>query len=994
MKRPVHFILYLLGVALLPSALYAQQQAVYNRFQYHKYTWKSLHTEAFHLYFPAGYDSLASFASVQLPDIKDAVQRQMGITLKNKPNLVFYPSIDQLYESNIGRNDGQLQPFPTIQLKGDRVLLAFGGSYEAFRQQLIEAWVRLSWEEQFKSDAEEQLTNARLLWPAWFKQGAVRFFAHDWPLGDEEAFAALLQLQPGNDWQQVADKAPAQAGQAFCNFLRQRYQEDATKQILFQLRQGKTLARALRLVTKRRMDTLTSQCLAFYQERIDGNHPADTLASRLERQYKGRLLALQYSPDRQLAALVLQHDHKRLVYLADLKALYDTTQRLKPFTLYQMPPWLESHSDDPYPLIGWQRDSRGLYLLRPVKGKMKLEHYNQNGRYRDDRTLYGLDGAGTLDAAERDRFLLSAYRRGRDDIVWFDAARLRYTPLTSGTADHTEAALLPGRILVYRSGYPVDSLYHKDTLARPYGLYYKPLGDENGAAKTRDHLLLPDSAYVRWQDPTWLADERLALTGTLGGKVHRDTLNGIPLQAWPSAPAGQSPWLKDHLAAQKRRDSIAVWLKQADAGGTISVLGRALEPESEMNKAQLQKDSIRKALAYTGKKVRPYLLQLYSAYFSAQINNDYYINRYQPFQAYFGTFKFPTPGIMFNSGFADLFENHHFNIGYRLPAGTEGSDFLLRYENTAHKLDWHVLFFRKVESLEPDPGRDWKDNEGFPYPQAAKVKTHYYELGFHYPLHYDWSLDFTTAARRDRTIFLATDRTIFLATDRYSLTYEALQSWWSVSSLGLQVRKLQPTIPFLYKGWEGKLLLDGMASTGKQSTMLYGIRTQLAWHQPLFRQITFVAQAQGGYSGGQNHILYNFGGLDNNIVPRVDTSVRFTQQAPYAFQSLITPLRGYKQNSLYGSSFGLLNADLYVPLFRELIPLRTGISAVYNFQLGLFTDIAMAGQHEGLPAVTSPLYAYGFSARTLLGGYPIRFDVAWPGSFSKEPVWYLAINLL
>lgn len=985
MKQPVHFILCVLVLAFLPVALYAQQQAVYNRFQYHKYTWKSLHTEAFHLYFPAGYDSLASFASVQLPDIKEAVQREMGITVKNKPNLVFYPSIDQLYESNIGRNDSQLQPFPTIQLKGDRVLLAFGGSYETFRQQLTEAWVRLSWEEQFKSDAEEQLTNARLLWPAWFKQGAVRFFAHDWPLEDEEAFAAVLQLQPGGDWQQVADKAPAQAGQAFCNFLRQRYQEDAAKQILFQLRQGKTLARALRLVTKRRMDTLISQCLAFYRQRIDDNHFADTLAARLERQYKGRLLALQYSPNRQQAAFLLQRDYKRQIYLADLKALYDTTRRLEPFTLYQMPPWLESHSDDPYPLIGWQRDSRGLYLLRPVKGKMKLEHYDLRGQYRDDRTLYGLDGAGTLDAAERDRFLLSAYRRGRSDIVWFDAARLRYTPLTSGTADHTEAALLPGRMLVYRSGYPADSLYHKDTLARPYGLYYKPLGDENGAAKTGDHLLLLDSAYVRWQDPALLPDERLALTSMLGGKIRRDTLSGIPPQAWPTAPTGQSPWLKDYLAAQKRRDSIAALLREIDAKETPSFLGQMLSSGDSKAKVQLQKDSTRKALAYTRKKVRSYLLQLYSAYFSAQINNDYYINRYQPFQAYLGTFKFPAVGAMASGGFTDLFENHHFNIGYRLPAGTEGSDFFVRYENTARKLDWHVLFFRKVESLEPDPGRDWKDNEGFPYPQAAKVKTHYYELGFHYPLHYDWSLDFTTAARRDRTIFLATDR--------YSLTYEALQSWWSISSFGLQVRKLQPTIPFLYKGWEGKLLLDGMASTGKESTMLYGIRTQLAWHQPLFRQITFVAQTQGGYSGGQSHILYNFGGLDNNIVPRVDTSVRFAQQAPYAFQSLITPLRGYKQNSLYGSSFGLLNADLYFPLFRELIPLRTGISAVYNFQLGLFTDIAMAWQREGLPVVISPLYAYGFSARTLLAGYPICFDMAWPGSFNREPVWYISLTI-
>ncbi|WP_118976749.1 hypothetical protein [Taibaiella koreensis] len=52
----------------------------------------------------------------------------------------------------------------------------------------------------------------------------------------------------------------------------------------------------------------------------------------------------------------------------------------------------------------------------------------------------------------------------------------------------------------------------------------------------------------------------------------------------------------------------------------------------------------------------------------------------------------------------------------------------------------------------------------------------------------------------------------------------------------------------------------------------------------------------------------------------------------------------YEQNSLYGSRFCLFNADLYVPLFPDLIPLKTDISAVYNLQLGLFADMAAAQQ--------------------------------------------------
>jgi hypothetical protein len=133
--------------------------------------------------------------------------------------------------------------------------------------------------------------------------------------------------------------------------------------------------------------------------------------------------------------------------------------------------------------------------------------------------------------------------------------------------------------------------------------------------------------------------------------------------------------------------------------------------------------------------------------------------------------------------------------------------------------------------------------------------------------------------------------------------------------------------------------------------------------------------------------------MDNNIVTRVDTSVHFGQDAPFAFQTLVTPFRGYEQNSIYGSHYGLLNLDLYFPLFRGLIPLRTSFSSLKNLQVGLFTDIARTGGATGLPTASSQLSSFGFSVRTMLAGYPLRFDMAWPGDFNKTPVWYLSLSL-
>ncbi|WP_433903259.1 hypothetical protein [Sphingobacterium puteale] len=989
MKNSLKILFVLLLVALFCLyKTYAQVPVVhYNRFQYRSYKWKVLPVSAFRIFYPRGYDSMASFASMQLPRIIETVKKEMGVPVKSVPNIVLYPAIDQLYTSNIGLNGQGDLPFPTIYLKGSRLTLAFDGSYEHFGQQLALAWARLSWEEQFQDDLEEQALSKRQLMPAWFREGAIAFFARGWRLTDEDAWLGLQGNTANPDWTSLSTADPQLAGQAFCYFLSRRYRPDAARQLVFQLRKGKSLSRAVRLVVKRPLDTLTQQCLGFFQERMMPAAPAtDTLRGYLLRLHRdSRLHALVYSADGTQVAYITEKEHKRRLYITTLSQLQQQ-QQVKPVQRYLLPPWMSGHQADPYPLLHWSETAKQWYVVQPEQGLVQVKRYGAGGAYIDRHKLYGVDGVSALLDWSRDQWLMAAYRRAKSDIVLYNAGSLRFSPLTDDGEDNTEPALDAAHTqLLYRSGYPADSLYHADSITKPYGIYSKIITGSKGNAKQPDRLLWRDTAYITFHDPQWLNDNSIRLQQSITGAMLEDFLR--PGQAvMPKAGTDIRPWLRDYLEEQRKRDSLAAleqrWKKEDES----SFLGGVLKGRDNKGAASRQRDSLLRALAYTPAKVRPYVLQLFSAYFSARINNDYYINRLQPYQGYLGSFKFPEVGAMVNGGFSDLFENHHFNIGYRMPAGTEGSDFFFRYENTAKRLDWHVLFFRKVESLQPDPQRDWKDELGRPYPQMAKVKTHYYELGVQYPLHYDWSIGFTAAARRDRTVFLASDR--------YSLNFEALQQWWSINTFTVSANKLHALIPFLYKGWDARLLTDVMVSTGKQATLLYATALRFSYHQPLFRDINFVLRGNVGHSGGQSRVLYNFGGVDNNVVPRTDTSVRFVQEAPYAFQTLVTPFRGYRQNSLYGSSYVLFNADLYVPLFSKLIPLRTGFSALNNLQLGIFTDFAAtARKQDYLPVAPTHLQSFGCSARTMLAGYPIRFDLAWPQQgFSAPPVWYLSFT--
>ena len=142
-------------------------------------------------------------------------------------------------------------------------------------------------------------------------------------------------------------------------------------------------------------------------------------------------------------------------------------------------------------------------------------------------------------------------------------------------------------------------------------------------------------------------------------------------------------------------------------------------------------------------------------------------------------------------------------------------------------------------------------------------------------------------------------------------------------------------------------------------------------------------------------MLYIFGGQNNNVTPRVDTAVHFSQSAPFAFQSLVAPFRGYYQNCLYGNQYLLANADLYFPLFQTLIPIETPLPAINNLQPGLLADFGAARQTWNYlyPEPGKSLWSFGMGMRTTLAGYPLRLEVAWPGTFKKQPVWYFSLSL-
>ena len=172
----------------------------------------------------------------------------------------------------------------------------------------------------------------------------------------------------------------------------------------------------------------------------------------------------------------------------------------------------------------------------------------------------------------------------------------------------------------------------------------------------------------------------------------------------------------------------------------------------------------------------------------------------------------------------------------------------------------------------------------------------------------------------------------------------------------------------------------------------------------------FASRLAGGHSFSKRKVLYRLGGVDNTLLSQFDQNT-MPGNEEYAFQTLATNLRGYKQGARSGSSFMVLNEELRIPFYGILFkrPIKSGL--LRNLQTVLFSDmgITMKGvfptaeniinqiriQEEPSPVAVflekSFAWGYGVGLRTRVLGYFLRTDFAWNIGGAKKPMLHISL---
>ena len=404
--------------------------------------------------------------------------------------------------------------------------------------------------------------------------------------------------------------------------------------------------------------------------------------------------------------------------------------------------------------------------------------------------------------------------------------------------------------------------------------------------------------------------------------------------------------------------------------------------------------------------IRKHFTQFTIDHVVSQIDNTVIFNSYESFNLTPVEFSVPDLNAFFKFGVTDLMENYRIMGGFRFPLGLNGMEYFLEYHDLKKRLDKKLLLYRKTTRNQ----LIITDIPDFPeFPVTAKNITNYAQYTLSYPFDVNTSIRTHLGLRNDRIEFLATDRISIELPPAYENWAHAKMEYIYDNTINTGLNLMNGMRYKIYaevhKPFDAVVTDQQLDFSIKNTGLLGIVGGDFRHYQKVHGQIIFANRFAFAHSFGSKKMIYYLGGVENwlafNPQKYFDYATPVDENGNYAFKSLATNVRGFKQNVRNGNSFAVINSELRIPIFSylSLTPIRSEFFK--NFQVVGFADIGMAWQGispfndenqftvvtvGGLPSPVeatvkyfrSPIVGgYGVGLRSKVLGYFLRFDAAW-----------------
>ncbi|NJN42271.1 MAG: hypothetical protein HC811_08680 [Flammeovirgaceae bacterium] len=343
----------------------------------------------------------------------------------------------------------------------------------------------------------------------------------------------------------------------------------------------------------------------------------------------------------------------------------------------------------------------------------------------------------------------------------------------------------------------------------------------------------------------------------------------------------------------------------------------------------------------------------------------------------------------------DMLENYRFFGGLQTAFDLKSGDVYGEVQYLPHYIDYKIRFDRKVIF--------WEDATA----NLQKYSLQKFEVGASLPLNVKTRftlvpfLSYTRYTDRENEDFPSSPPVYLPPEDQFYGGFKSELIFDNSLNTGMNI----------IEGTRGKMSYVYNGGIGNNGASFSQFSIDIRHYQKIYKEIVLALRGFTGSFFGNAPKNYVLGGMDNWFDNRINyeglnnplySEEGFNDQL--IFTEFATSLRGFDYATLYGQSVAMANAELRIPIVRALAGGPITSNFFRNMQFTVFYDIgtgwtgpAPLSQENAARLRVVPddpskssfrveiqeylnpwLYSYGFGFRTMMLGYYMKFDFAWP----------------
>lgn len=1060
------FILFIIICSVAFGKLHAQASwEVFgqNRVQYRTFNWKYYDSTHFRIfYYDKGMPHALYALNVAEQELTHIVY-MMGGKLNKKLNIIIYNSFGDFKQTNIGRKNEAMNAANggKIDVVGDNIPIYFNGDHNQLKKQITKGIASVIKDNMlFGDNLKDVVKNVvKMNLPDWYTLGYVSYIAEDWTVEKVSTLNSLLQTKAKLNIAELGQNNPQLVGHSFWNFVADKYGENYISNLLYLTRYRKSVNAAIEVVFHKPYKEILNEWKSFYEINKEDTLKEPlvknaTVLTKIKTKQNAEYAQIAISPLGRDIAYVQKLDGEFKVFVKDIK--YDKTYEVISGGIKSS---LEV-SDPNYPLITWSPSGRKMAILYQRKNNLNLRIFTagkskMENRYISSNKIERVTGMCFM--GDENTLAVTAIKKGQSDLYKLTIRNSRFVPITSDLFDdknpvYVQNGVFNGILFMSNRNNPyIGEDAKSDNFTPKFNLFlYDPSKGTNLTQLSNTNLDIKQAMQWGLDQYTYLTEENKTQKRNIvtieKRQTEQDTFSTesiLPLkkilikQEYIHQTASvieiykegnefvvESTPFQDYKNAQEEYKKSDVYLNKKDS------IDENLEANTEqfdsepyqtpfendttstpyLDKLFLsQKKSNQSYQLYEGAqavmKPKVYETTFYPDFLQSSLDNTLLFTRYQPFDYNSGIYQNPPLSGFISSTLTDVMEDYKIKAGARVGIDLRGLDYFLQYNNFRKRTDWGLLYFHHATTNQYDFTNGTPPNYS-PYAVNGRVAMDYLQGNVNYPLDMQKSIRMQFGVRYDRVRVKATDK--------YSIEIPDDKQYWAVSRVEYVYDNTVSPILNIIKGTRAKVFAEYQYKFNEKKKGFYNVGYDARSYVTLYKNVILANRLAGAFSGGNAKILYLLGGVDNDINPKYDenTSIDYTQN--YAFQSLATNMRGYRQGFRNGNSFMVLNEEIRVPIWNTFFKRQTKSGFLRYLQLVAFTDVGSAWRgllpnaenikvNNVVSGNNSPVtvfidsspynfgWGYGAGLRTRFLGYFIRADFAWNIEGSKTPVIHISL---